>query len=99
MITLQTSKILARVEDGIGWLTFNQPERRNAVSLEMWKGIGDALEIFQHDDAVRVVVLHGAGFGEAKTLADELARQRQLTYIHGYDGRSNEDPSVEVWVR
>ncbi len=61
MITLQTTKILARVEDGIGWLTFNQPERRNAVSLEMWQGIGDALEAFQHDDAVRVVVLHGAG--------------------------------------
>jgi enoyl-CoA hydratase len=61
VITLQTTKILARVEDGIGWLTFNQPERRNAVSLEMWQGIGDALEAFQHDDAVRVVVLHGAG--------------------------------------
>lgn len=61
MITLQTTKILARVEDGIGWLIFNQPERRNAVSLEMWQGIGDALEAFQHDDAVRVVVLHGAG--------------------------------------
>ncbi len=61
MITLQTTKILARVEDGIGWLTINQPERRNAVSLEMWQGIGDALEAFQQDDAVRVVVLHGAG--------------------------------------
>ncbi len=31
------------------------------------------------------VVLHGAGFGEAKTRADELARQQQLTYVHGYD--------------
>ena len=31
------------------------------------------------------VVLCGASFGEAKAKADELAQQRQLTYIHGYD--------------
>jgi len=61
MIALATTKIIATVEDGIGWLTFNQPERRNAVSLEMWQGIGDALEAFQQDDAVRVVVMKGAG--------------------------------------
>ena len=61
MITLSTQKILADVRDGIGWLTFNQPERRNAVSLEMWQGIGDALEVFQNDSAVRVVVMKGAG--------------------------------------
>ena len=61
MITLSTQKILADIRDGIGWLTFNQPERRNAVSLEMWQGIGDALELFQNDGAVRVVVMKGAG--------------------------------------
>ena len=60
-IALQTKKIIAEVEDGIGWLTFNQPERRNAISLEMWQGIGDALEAFEHDDAVRVVIMKGAG--------------------------------------
>ena len=62
MIPLKTDKLLARVDDqGIGWLTFNNPERRNAISLEMWQGLGDALQAFQHDDSVRVVVLHGAG--------------------------------------
>lgn len=61
-VTLQTKKILAEVDDdGIGWLTFNQPERRNAISLEMWQGIGDALEAFEHNDNVRVVVMSGAG--------------------------------------
>ena len=50
MIQLKTEKILAEVEGGIGWLTFNHPQRRNAVSLEMWQGIGDALEAFQQDD-------------------------------------------------
>jgi enoyl-CoA hydratase len=61
MIELATDKILARADDGIGWLTFNQPERRNAVSLEMWQGLGEALEAFQRDGAVRVVVMSGAG--------------------------------------
>lgn len=32
-----------------------------------------------------MVVLHGASFGEAKAKADELARQEQLAYVHGYD--------------
>lgn len=60
-IALDTQKIIAEIDDGIGWLTFNHPERRNAISLEMWQGIGDALERFEHDDAVRVVIMKGAG--------------------------------------
>ncbi len=58
---LKTDKMLARVEDGIGWVTFNNPERRNAISLEMWEGLGTILESFQNDDDVRVVVMLGAG--------------------------------------
>jgi enoyl-CoA hydratase/carnithine racemase len=58
---LKTDKIIATVEGGIGWITFNNPERRNAISIEMWEGVGDALEAFQADPAVRLVVLKGAG--------------------------------------
>lgn len=58
---LNTEKMLAEVKNGIGWVTFNNPERRNAVSLEMWEALGIILESFQQDDAVRVVVLKGAG--------------------------------------
>jgi len=58
---LATDKIIAEVKDGIGWLTFNQPEKRNAMSLEMWQGTADALDAFAEDDAVRVVVMKGAG--------------------------------------
>ena len=61
MIELATSKIVAVVDGHIGWLTFNNPARRNAVSLEMWQGVGDALEVFQNDAQVRVVVMQGAG--------------------------------------
>jgi enoyl-CoA hydratase/carnithine racemase len=61
VIQLNTTKMLARVENGIGWVTFNNPERHNAVSLEMWQGLGDIMQAFEADDAVRVVVLTGAG--------------------------------------
>jgi enoyl-CoA hydratase len=61
-IALKTEKILAAVDDqGIGWLTFNNPARRNALSLEMWEGIGDAFEALDADADVRVVVMKGAG--------------------------------------
>lgn len=54
-------KILAEKKDGIGWLTFNNPERRNAMSLEMWQLTGSVLEDFENDPAVRVVIMRGAG--------------------------------------
>jgi enoyl-CoA hydratase len=60
-VKLATEKILADVDEGIGWLTFNNPARRNAMSMEMWQGVGDAFEAFQSDPAVRVVVMKGAG--------------------------------------
>jgi enoyl-CoA hydratase/carnithine racemase len=58
---MSTPKILVDVADGVGWLTFNNPERRNAMSLEMWRGLGDAAEAFEADPEVRVVVMRGAG--------------------------------------
>jgi enoyl-CoA hydratase len=60
-ISLNTTKILAEVQDGVGWLTINNPERRNAMSLEMWQGMSDAAAALEADASVRVVVLRGAG--------------------------------------
>jgi enoyl-CoA hydratase len=54
-------KILQSVADGIGTITFNNPDKRNAMSLEMWEGFGDALAALRDNDAVRVVILAGAG--------------------------------------
>jgi enoyl-CoA hydratase len=54
-------KILLEANDGIGTITFNNPGKRNAMSLEMWEGFGDALAELRDDPAVRVVILAGAG--------------------------------------
>jgi enoyl-CoA hydratase len=56
-----TDRIISRRADGIGRLIFNNPEKRNAVSLDMWQAVEEALEAFAADDEVRVVVLSGAG--------------------------------------
>jgi enoyl-CoA hydratase/carnithine racemase len=42
-------------------VVFNQPEKRNAMSVNMWEGMGAALDLFAEDPAVRCVVLQGAG--------------------------------------
>jgi len=54
-------KMLAQFDDGIGVITFNQPEKRNAMSVGMWEGLGEILDAFAEDPDVRVVVLTGAG--------------------------------------
>lgn len=54
-------KMLASVADGVGTATFNQPEKRNAISVAMWRGFADILDAFAADPAVKVVVLTGAG--------------------------------------
>ena len=58
---LNTDKMLAAVENGVGWMTFNNPARRNATSLAMWQAIEVILKQFETDNAVRVVVMKGAG--------------------------------------
>ena len=39
-------KMLAAKDDGVGLITFNQPEKRNAMSMEMWVGLGEILDEF-----------------------------------------------------
>ena len=56
-----TDKIIVEKNDGIGHLILNQPNKRNAISLEMWQGIESVAENFSNDNEVRVVVLSGAG--------------------------------------
>jgi enoyl-CoA hydratase len=57
------SKGKLRVErDGpVGRLVLDNPERRNAIGAQMWRGIPGAIEEFNADAAVRVIVIRGEG--------------------------------------
>jgi enoyl-CoA hydratase len=54
-------KILQSAADGVGVITFNNPEKRNAMSLDMWEGLGHALIELRDNPDIRVVILTGAG--------------------------------------
>jgi len=49
------------VADGVGWLYFNRPEKRNAMSPTLNREMGEALDLIELDDEIRVVVLTGEG--------------------------------------
>ena len=54
-------KILAGVQDHIGYLVINNPERRNAMSLEMWEAAAEAIDSMANDIEVRALVVTGTG--------------------------------------
>ena len=86
-----TDKMLAHKADGVGTMTFNNPEKRNAVSFEMWKASEAILADFATDSSVRVVMVTGAGekafvsgadiskFGDERAEAEAVARYNAQT--------------------
>ncbi|HUK61275.1 MAG TPA: enoyl-CoA hydratase [Stellaceae bacterium] len=90
MISLPTERMIAEVDGAIGWLTFNNPSRRNAVSMDMWQAIPEIMDAFERDPAVRVIVLQGAGdksfvsgadiseFEKNRSTAEGVARYEEI---------------------
>lgn len=90
-IPLATDNMMAEIDGRIGWMTFNKPARRNAVSLDMWEAIPAILDRFEGDPMVRAIVLKGAGDQAFVSGADisqfEKARSSQESNAH-YDKMS-----------
>lgn len=55
--------ILYSVDDGVARITLNRPERLNALNVQIGNEILHALGAAEHDEAIRVIVLTGAGRG------------------------------------
>lgn len=53
--------LLAHVDGGVGVITFNRPDRRNALSDAMYEGFGNVLPVMEADPEIRVVMVTGAG--------------------------------------
>jgi enoyl-CoA hydratase/carnithine racemase len=85
--------MVAEKDGAIGWMIFDHPERRYAVTQGMWLQIGEILEDFGKDEAIRVVVLKGEGdkafvsgadisqFGQQRRNAAEVAASNRLTDV------------------
>jgi enoyl-CoA hydratase len=78
MTIIGTEKLVGRKDGAIGWMTFNNPLRRNAVSVEMWQAIPEVLAEFEADPEIRVIVFTGAGDKAFVSGADisQFAEQR-----------------------
>lgn len=51
--------VRTEVADGVGTITFDRLERRNALSVEMLTDLSDALDAWAYDDRVAAVVITG----------------------------------------
>jgi enoyl-CoA hydratase len=93
----KTDKMIAEKDGAIGWITFNNPARRNAVSIAMWEALSDIVQDFANDDAIRVIVLKGAGDKAFVSGADisEFEERRSspetTRAYHLVSGKANED--------
>lgn len=54
-------KLIGRKEGPVGHVVFNNPEKHNAVSFEMWEAMAEVMDDFLADDDIRVLVVSGAG--------------------------------------
>ena len=58
---MSEAKLRAERDGHIGWMIFDNPARRNAITGDMWRAIPPAMAQFDADPEVRCVVLRGAG--------------------------------------
>ena len=87
-IPLDTDKMLAWSEDGIGWMIFNNPEKLNAMGVAMNAAIPTILHSFRDDPDVRVVVMAGAGdraFVSGADISEFEAQRSNPETIAKYD--------------
>ncbi len=56
-----SQEILYEVQDGLGRVTFNRPEARNALTFRMYERLAEILQQAEKDSSVKVLILTGAG--------------------------------------
>src|SRR3954454_7572995 len=71
--TPPSEKMLSRKDGSVGYVIFNNPERHNAVSLDMWQAAGEMIDDFREDNNIKVVVVAGSG-GKAFVSGADISR-------------------------
>jgi enoyl-CoA hydratase len=90
--------VLAEAADGVAVITINRPEVRNAVNGAVARGIAAAVDQFDADPEVRVLVLTGAGgtFSAGMDLKAFLAGDAPLVPGRGFAGIAERPPAKPV---
>ncbi len=87
-----TEKLIGKKDGAIGWVIFNNPQKRNAVSLEMYQALAVVLEEFARDPAIRVVILKGAGdkaFVSGADISEFKDRRATVAAVEAFELVSN----------
>ena len=103
-MALGSDHLRYEVRDGAGWLTIDRPPVKNAMSLEMYRGVRRAVEQADEDPDVHVVVITGVddsfcvgGGMTAEVLFEDPAAWPGMDYIPAADGSVRDvDPSEEA---
>ena len=80
-------ELLTDVSSGVGTIRFNRPAKHNAITFDMWRGLGAAVDTFAADDSVRVIVLAGEGGHAFSSGAD----------ISQFEKHRTEPDAVEIY--
>jgi enoyl-CoA hydratase/carnithine racemase len=63
-------QVRVSVRERVAELVLDHPERRNAMSVSMWRALGEACEALGKDEDVRCVIVRGGGEGAFVSGAD-----------------------------
>jgi enoyl-CoA hydratase len=80
--------LLVEKRGAVGWLTFNQPAKKNAINDAMWRAIPPALEQFDRDAEVRCIVFRGAGtaaFAAGADISEFEKKRSEQGAVSKYD--------------
>lgn len=86
---MSAGRLLVEKRGAVGWIVFDQPAKKNAISDAMWRGIPEAMARFDADADVRCVLFRGAGTEAFAAGADisEFAKIRaERAAVGEYDG-------------
>jgi enoyl-CoA hydratase/carnithine racemase len=72
-----TNDLLYEIADGTGWITFNRPESRNALTFAMYEGLADICVNAPTDGSIRAIVIRGAG-GRAFAAGTDMTQFRSF---------------------
>lgn len=90
-----TEELCFSVADGIGTITFNRPEARNAFTFAMYERLREICETVPDDGSLKALIMLGAGerafaagtdiaqFRDFKTAEDALAYERRIEAVLG----------------
>jgi enoyl-CoA hydratase len=86
---MSAGKLTVEKRGAVGWIVFDQPQKKNAINAAMWRGIPEAMARFDADPDVRCVAFRGAGteaFAAGADISEFEKVRSHNAAVNEYDG-------------